>query len=80
MEAQREHVLLSLQSLESNGSKGQRSFSGVCLSISSARFPEALKRIRDFQRELMTLMETPKNSQNQVYQLSISFFPLSFEV
>jgi uncharacterized protein (TIGR02147 family) len=48
----------------------------VTLAIPESRLPEAIDRIRKFRRELMSFLQR-KGRRDAVYQLSISFYPLT---
>lgn len=50
----------------------------VTLAIPESRLPEARERIRKFRRELMAFLQH-KGRRDSVYQLSISFYPVTTE-
>lgn len=54
----------------------QRNHTSITMAIDPKHLPLAIKKITKFRRELSELMEK-KNSPTEVYQLSISLFPVS---
>lgn len=56
--------------------KAERSQSSMTMAIPSTRLIEARKKIKQFQRD-MTLLMQRKGTRNTVYNLSISFYPLT---
>jgi uncharacterized protein (TIGR02147 family) len=54
----------------------KRSQSACTMAIPSERLPEAKEIITEFRRKLTALMQRP-GSRDSVYQLSVSFFPLT---
>jgi transcriptional regulator with XRE-family HTH domain len=54
----------------------ERDQSSITMSIDRARLPEAKEKIKKFRREMMQFLENGK-SKDEVYQLSISLFPVT---
>jgi uncharacterized protein (TIGR02147 family) len=54
----------------------KRDHTGMTLSVAMEDMSAIKKRIKEFRRELMTFIER-KKKRDEVYQLSIAFFPLT---
>lgn len=54
----------------------ERDQSGMTMSIDSSLLPQAKERIKQFRRDLATLLESGKKK-DAVYQLSVSLYPLT---
>lgn len=54
----------------------ERSQSSMTMAIPASRFLEAKEKIKTFQREMTTFLQR-KGKRDSVYQLSVSFFPLT---
>tara|TARA_B110001454_G_scaffold183141_1_gene178071 strand:- start:4084 stop:4875 length:792 start_codon:yes stop_codon:yes gene_type:complete len=72
---QRQFLLKSIESLNQD-SIDVRDHSGITLAISSTKLPEAKKLIKNFRRRFMSLMQKG-DEKDKIYQLAISFYPLS---
>jgi uncharacterized protein (TIGR02147 family) len=75
-EGHRQTIIKALDSLE-NDPVEVRDMSGITMSISKDRLPQAKKMIQTFRRKLSTYME--EGSRDAVYRLNIQLFPLSQE-
>ena len=73
-EGHRQNILKALQSLEADP-VDVRDVTGITMSVSRARLPEARKIIQEFRRRLSVFMEDGKR--DSVYRLNIQLFPLS---
>ena len=58
--------------------KTERSQTSMTMSIPSSRFKEAREKILTFQREMAAFLQR-KGKRDSVYQLSISFYPLTIQ-
>jgi uncharacterized protein (TIGR02147 family) len=54
-----------------------RSQTSVTLAIPRAKLDEARKAITDFRRTMTSLLQNPTDDPDSVYQLSVSFYPLT---
>lgn len=72
---QKQFLIKSLEALQ-NTSLDQRDHSGVTIAISSSQIEKAKKLIKDFRRKFIQTMEK-KDPKDSVYQLAVSFFPLT---
>jgi uncharacterized protein (TIGR02147 family) len=66
----------ALQALE-NTPIEERDQSSMTMAIDKSLLPEAKKRIRAFRRQLTAFLQENKRPKDEVYQLSISFFPVT---
>lgn len=73
---QRKWLELSIGALEAIPFE-RRSHSSVTMAIDSADLPIAKNLIKKFRRDLNALLQRKKTQPNEVYQLCISFFPIS---
>lgn len=55
----------------------EREFNSVCLNISSHKFVEAKRLIREFEDRFIDLLEAPRNQGDLTCQLQIQFFPFT---
>lgn len=58
----------------------ERSQTSVTLAIPREKLEEARKTIAQFRRKMVSLLQDPSTEPDSVYQLSISFYPLTKEV
>lgn len=72
---QKQLLQLAEQALD-EVSVSRRDQSGVTMAIDSKLLPEAKERIKKFRRELNAFLQEGRNC-DEVYQLTISFFPLT---
>jgi uncharacterized protein (TIGR02147 family) len=55
----------------------KRSHTSVTLAVDAEDLPEVKKKLREFRRELAAYLERKKARPDSVYQLCLSFFPLT---
>ncbi len=55
----------------------RRDQSSMTMAIDASQLPEAKRRIKKFRRELTAFLQENDRPKNQVYQLSVSFFPVT---
>lgn len=72
---QRQILEISLQALESLSPK-VRNHTSMTMAINAKDMSKAIEKIKTFRREMSELLENTKNT-NEVYQLAVSFFPLT---
>lgn len=72
---QKQVLEMSLQALESLPPT-VRNHTSMTMPINPKRLPEAIEKIKEFRRGLCELLEDDDNL-TQVYQLAVSFYPLS---
>tara|TARA_B110001454_G_scaffold219201_1_gene251866 strand:- start:6359 stop:7150 length:792 start_codon:yes stop_codon:yes gene_type:complete len=72
---QKQFLLKSIDSLEQDPID-IRDHSGITLAISSSKISEAKKLIKNFRRRFMSLMQNV-DPKDRIYQLSVSFYPIS---
>ena len=58
----------------------QRGHSGVTLAIDTKKIDEVRELITKFRRDVTTCLDQSSQSSNEVYQLSIAFFPLTHSI
>lgn len=73
---QRSVLEKSLEALESIP-RPERDHTSVTMAIAREDLPQAKELIRRFRQELNALMQNDRVSVNEVYQLQVSFFPLT---
>jgi uncharacterized protein (TIGR02147 family) len=73
---QKQVLALSLKSLE-NVPKTERDHTCVTLAINKKDLPEAKERMKTFRHEFMTYMQRDASTYDEVYQLAVSFYPLT---
>lgn len=74
-EQQRQFLELALKALQETPLE-KRSQTSMTMAIPADRLPEATEAITEFRRKLTALLQRP-GARDSVYQLSISFFPLT---
>lgn len=72
----KEYIAKAVDSIESID-VSSRDITGSTMAINKNKLKEAKELIRDFRRNMATLLETGKKS--EVYRLNIQFFPLTKE-
>jgi transcriptional regulator with XRE-family HTH domain len=55
----------------------EREQSTITLTVDEARLNEAKERIKEFRKELATLLDSGSATQGKSYQISVSLFPVS---
>jgi transcriptional regulator with XRE-family HTH domain len=55
----------------------EREQSTITLTVDEARLHEAKERIKEFRKELATLLDSGSATQGKSYQISVSLFPVS---
>jgi hypothetical protein len=55
----------------------KRDQSSMTMAMDSKKIPEAKERIKQFRRELCDFLQIETDTRDAVYQLSVSFFPLT---
>lgn len=73
---QKQALELSLKALE-EVPKSHREHSCMTLAISTKDLPEAKRRIKNFRLEMMDFLQRKPKRFDEVYQLSVSMYPLS---
>lgn len=76
MKALQHQMLLKAQESLSRVDVSRRDQTGITMAINSKHIGLAKEKIRRFRREISELLEN-SGSKDEVYQLSISFFPLT---
>lgn len=72
---QKQFLELAIEALR-DVSEDLRDQSGMTMMVDTSRIPEARKLIKKFRRDMSKLLEGSK-TKDQVFQLSVSLFPLS---
>lgn len=76
---QKQILLQAIDALE-NVPLEERDQSSMTMSIDPALIPEAKARIKNFRRELCTFLQENNRPKKEVYQLSVSLFPVSLKL
>lgn len=72
---QKQYLAKSIESIDVIDND-ERDHTGVCFSVNKTDIPELKNKIKNFRRELMKFAER-RTDRDEVYQLSVSLFPLS---